>query len=183
MQLGKQLRLFLTVSALLLALCPPVFTQQNWTEVDRQIRILQNDANEQSRLTAAAWLSKELKRPSADHLRQLSQVLRAAASPRVRCAVAGVFAALGRQARFHTGSGQPLPDESSILNALRQALIYEDVPLNRCCIIDAAADFDSPEAQVIIDRAKSDLSDEVRNCAQAAEYRRRNRLSMLGLRP
>lgn len=183
MQRSKQLCFFFAVSALQLALCSMAFTQQNWSEVDRQIGILQNEANEQSRLTAAAWLRKELKRPSADHLRQLSQVLRAAKSPKVRCAVAGVFAALGSQARFHTGSSQPLPDESSILDTLRQALIYEDVPLIRCCIIDAAAEFDSPEAQVIIDRAKSDLSTEVRSCAQAAEYRRRNRLSMLGLRP
>jgi hypothetical protein len=169
------------VIALTLLLPAGSQAQQDWAEVDRQIDILQSSAREGSRLAAASWLSKELRRANTDQLRKLSQVLRSAGSERVRCAAAGIFASLGTQSRFHTGSRRPLADESAILNSLRQALIYEDKPAVRCCIIAAGAEFDSSEAQALIDRGKSDLSPAVRATSQAAEYRRRNRLTALGL--
>lgn len=149
------------------------------SEVDEQLRILQSDPDLSTRLDAAARLAAEIGRPTSDQIRRISEVLRAAREPEVRCSVAGIFAAIGRQSRFHLRVRNAPTDEGPLLGALRESLIYERDASVRACLVRAACEFDSEEAQVVIDRAKSDSEATVRDAALSAERKRNERLRSL----
>jgi len=162
--------------ALAMGIQPITLSQSNLSEIDYHIRILQSDPSSERRIEAAQWLAKEIRRPTENHVRQIAGVIKGGDTATIRCSAAAIFGAIGRQSRFHTGSRRPPPDETQMLGALRHAFVNEEVPSVRSCIVAAASEFDSSEAQVVIDRGKSDINPKVRDTAVKMERIRADRL-------
>lgn len=149
-------------------------------DINGDLRILQNHPNSQQRIDAARRLGQEMGSPTDYDISDIAGVLRRDPNYEVQCAAAGVFAALGRRRWHHNAGGRTPREAAVILGELRQSLIYEDNPLVRRCILAAAAEFDSNEAQVILDLGKSDIDPSVRDMAWDAERWRNRRLQEEG---
>ncbi|MBI4534057.1 MAG: hypothetical protein HY711_08915 [Candidatus Melainabacteria bacterium] len=141
---------------------------------------LLQSAYPEERIQAAGVLSATLQRPTIDEVRKLSGVMRADVDPRVRCAIAGVFGAVASRRHYRVVTHRTAPEVAAMLQALREGLIYELTLLVKICIVNAAGEFNSSEAVVIIDRAKGDINQEVREAARVSERKREQRLRETG---
>ena len=148
--------------------------------IDQYVWQLQNSHDLEEKIQAASCLSAMLQRPTVDEVRKLSGVLRGDSTAEVRCAVAGLFGVMAGLPHYRVNSRRTQPEVVDMLNALREAFVYESEASVRVCIVSAAGEFNSSEAVVIIDRAKGDINQEVREAARVAERRREQRLRDTG---
>ncbi|HEY9868261.1 MAG TPA: HEAT repeat domain-containing protein [Candidatus Obscuribacterales bacterium] len=127
------------------------------------------------RLQAARWIGEKGETVNSNIIQSLSQSLATDADPSVRAAVAGTFGNLAE--RGNRGRATPGTQEPMMLEALSAAYDREANPSVRRCIVEAAGQFNHPEAATLLAKALVDADPAVREAAQEARLKRERRLT------
>lgn len=127
------------------------------------------------RLQAARWIGQQAEMVDSNIIQSLSQSLATDADPTVRAAVAGTLGNLAE--RGNRGRATPGTQEPMMLEALSAAYEREANPSVRRCMVEAAGQFNHPEAATLLAKALADADPAVREAAQEARLKRERRLT------
>lgn len=144
-------------------------------DIDTAFGVLSRSASAVARYHAAQWLGENLQRPDEDQARKLLQALRDR-DVRVRVAVAQAIRKIASQEQYHRG-GRTAKELVWLIQGLRECFIYEREDEVRIAILWAVSEFDSGEAQVVLDRGMSE-NQRVREAATEASRAREQRLKL-----